>query len=153
MIRTMPLLLLLLWLAGCATSSPDMMGAQRGQVELQGIRFAVFHDRTEAEVVRMGYLTRRERAPVPQLMAQAAQMVSGCAVIPGSIETRIPGDTGVARFQLLCEAAQPLPRNTASVSASASGTSACSQWPASFSVASRALGKYSRIAASPSLVT
>ncbi|GAB4388641.1 hypothetical protein [Albidovulum sp.] len=95
-------LLPILFLAACASPSPDLFGAARGEVELGGIRFVVFHDGETAEVVRMGYLSRAARAPVPGLMAEAAARVSGCAVIAGSMTTRIPGDTGVARFALDC---------------------------------------------------
>lgn len=103
MFRCVPLILFVFsLLAGCASSSPDMMGAGRGQVTLEGITFTVFHQATEAEVIRLGYLSRRDRDRVPELMAQAAEAVTGCAVIPGSLWTRIPGDTGVARFDLRC---------------------------------------------------
>ncbi|MBK4215536.1 hypothetical protein JJJ17_06315 [Paracoccus caeni] len=96
------LILPCLLLAGCATSSPDMMGTLRKEVEVEGINFVVFHDLNEAEVIRMGYLRRHERQGVPRLMAIAAEQASGCRVIVDSMTTRLPGDTGVARFDLGC---------------------------------------------------
>lgn len=103
--RCLPLpLLLVILLSACASSSPDMMGGQRHQVTLEGLDFVVFHKGSEAEVVRMGYLTRPQRAGVPALMARAAGQATGCVVIPGSMTTRIPGDSGVARFDLDCTA-------------------------------------------------
>ena len=84
-----------------------MFGAGRGEVTRGGIRFVVYRQGSEVEVVRMGYLTRAERAPVPALMAEAAAEVTGCAVIPGSMTTKIPGDTGVARFDLDCGGRPP----------------------------------------------
>jgi len=89
-------------LAGCATPAPQFMGATRSEVRLGGIDFVVFHDRDRAEVVRLGYLTRAQRAPVPALMVAAAERASGCHVVPGSMVTGLPGDTGEARFRLAC---------------------------------------------------
>ncbi len=79
-----------------------MMGATKGEVTLDGIRFVVFHKDDQAEVLRMGYLTRAQRGPVPALMERAAAQVTGCRVIPNSMRTRIPGDTGEATFDLDC---------------------------------------------------
>lgn len=96
----MPFLLILL--TACETPHYTMMGASKQDITLQGIRFVVFHKDTEAEVLRMGYLTRAERAQVPALMAEAAERTTGCRVIPDSMRTRIPGDTGEAMFDLDC---------------------------------------------------
>lgn len=97
--RIVPALLLL---AACASPSPGMFGAIRDEVTKGGIRFVVYHAGSRAEVVRMGYLTRAERTPVPRLMEEAAAEVTGCRVIPNSMVTQIPGDTGVAWFDLDC---------------------------------------------------
>ena len=97
------LLLPVLALSACATPSPDMMGSVRRDVTVGNVAFTVFHDFNEAEVVRRGgYLSMKERNRVPALMFKAAEMVSGCRVIPGSMTARLPGDTGVARFDLDC---------------------------------------------------
>lgn len=96
------MLSLSLLLSACATSSPDMIGATRSEVSLDGVNFVVFHDGVEAEVVRMGYLSRSDRARIPELMSQAVAQASGCRVILDSMTTRLPGDTGVARFDLDC---------------------------------------------------
>lgn len=79
-----------------------MFGATRTEVTRGGLDFVVFQQGSEVEVVRMGYLTRAERAPVPALMAEAAEAATGCAVVANSMVTKIPGDTGVARFALDC---------------------------------------------------
>lgn len=99
MSRSMPVLLLL---AACASPAPDFFGAARHEVSRGGIDFVVYQRADEVEVVRMGYLRRAARAPVPRLMAEAAAEATGCRVIPGSMRTKIPGDTGVARFDLDC---------------------------------------------------
>lgn len=96
------ILLLTLILSACASPAPQFFGATRHDVTLEGIRFAVFHDGSEAEVIRLGYLSRKARAPVPQLMVAAAEQTTGCTAIPGSLTTRIPGDTGEARLTLRC---------------------------------------------------
>lgn len=93
---------LLLLLAACASPSPRYFNATRHDVTLQGINFAVFQDGTSAQVIRLGYLTRRQRDVVPELMMQAAEQTTGCRAIPNSMRTRIPGDTGEARISLDC---------------------------------------------------
>ncbi len=95
-------LILILFLAGCASPAPGFIGAKRQDVTLEGIRFAVFQRGSQAEVIRLGYLTRAQRAKVPGLMAQAAAQATGCGVVPNSLRSRIPGDTGEARFTLDC---------------------------------------------------
>lgn len=97
-------LILTLILVGCASPAPSYFGATRHDIILDGIRFAVFHKpgESEAEVVRLGYLTRKQRSRVPELMMQAAAQTTHCAPIPYSAITRIPGDTGEARIALKC---------------------------------------------------
>ena len=95
-------LAILLLLTACASPAPEMFGATRSQVTLQGIDFVVFHKDNRVEVVRMGYLTRAERAPVPGLMIRAAEQATGCRVRPSSVTTGLPGDTGVARMRIDC---------------------------------------------------
>ena len=90
--RNMRFLALLL-LAACATPAPQFFGAERHEVTRGGVRFVIFHS---------GYLTRAERADVPRLMEEAAAEATGCQVIRNSMKTRIPGDTGEARFALDC---------------------------------------------------
>lgn len=96
----LPILLLLL--SACASPSPGYFDASRRDITLQGIRFAVFHTETSAQVIRLGYLTRRERDAVPGLMVEAAEKASGCKAIPSSLRTRIPGDTGEGRVSMDC---------------------------------------------------
>ncbi len=94
---------LLLLLAACGASpAPDMFGATRAEVTRGGVDFVVFRKGSTVEVVRMGYLARAERAPIPALMAEAVEVTTGCRVIANSMTTKIPGDTGVARFALDC---------------------------------------------------
>ena len=99
----MRVFMLLFALTACGPSpAPQFFGATRTEVTRGGITFVVFQKGNEAEVVRLGYLTQAERGPVPQLMDEAAEKATGCRVIPGSMVTGLPGDTGEARFDLDC---------------------------------------------------
>lgn len=101
--RGMKRLALPLLLAACGASpAPDMFGSVRHEVSQGGINFVIFQEGSAVEVVRMGYLARADRAAVPQLMAAAAERATGCRVVAHSMTTKIPGDTGVARFALAC---------------------------------------------------
>jgi len=95
-------LLLLLMLSACATSSPGMMGGTRQAVTVEGVDFVVFRKADRVEIVRMGYLSRPQRDRVPALMVEAGERITGCRVLADSIRTRLPSDTGVAQFDLVC---------------------------------------------------
>ncbi|WP_372837690.1 hypothetical protein [Phaeovulum sp.] len=88
--------------AACASPAPEFFGAERHQITLEGIDFVVLQKADKAEVIRMGYLARAARAPVPALMISAVEKTTGCAVVPGSVVTGLPGDTGEARMRLRC---------------------------------------------------
>lgn len=93
----------LLVLTACGASpAPQFFGATRHEVTLGGINFVVFQKDDRAEVVRLGYLTRAERAKVPDLMILAVEQTTGCRVVTGSVVTGLPGDTGEARVRLDC---------------------------------------------------
>lgn len=89
-------------LAACASPAPEFFGATRHDITLGGIDFVVLHKGLRAEVIRMGYLTRAERAPVAALMIEAAEATTGCKVLRDTIRTGLPGDTGEARMDLAC---------------------------------------------------
>ncbi|MDF1621487.1 hypothetical protein [Pseudothioclava nitratireducens] len=94
-------------LAACgAQPAPQFFGAERHEVTLQGIDFVVFQKGDQAEVIRLGYLSRAARDAVPPLMIEAAERTTRCRVAgPAAGPFRspsLPGDTGEARFQLAC---------------------------------------------------
>lgn len=89
-------------LAACASPAPEFFGAARHEIALEGVRFVVLHKGNAAEVIRMGYLSRDERAPIPGLMLRAVEETTLCRVLPGSVVTALPGDTGEARMRLSC---------------------------------------------------
>ncbi|WP_010395942.1 hypothetical protein [Paracoccus sp. TRP] len=96
------ILSLVLILSACASPSPQFFGATRYDTTLDGVRFVVFHDGARAQVIRLGYLDRQTRARIPELMVVAAEQTTGCRVIPNSLRSRIPGDTGEAQLSLRC---------------------------------------------------
>lgn len=94
-------------LSSCGASpAPQFFGAERHEVTLDGYRFVVFHKGNDAEVIRLGYLTRAERDPVPALMVLAVELTTGCTVRGPALgrerSPALPGDTGEARFRLKC---------------------------------------------------
>ncbi|HEY0274852.1 MAG TPA: hypothetical protein VGC31_02085, partial [Paenirhodobacter sp.] len=94
-------------LAGCGASpAPQFFGAERHEITLEGYRFVVFEKDDSAEVIRLGYLTPRQRDPVPALMVEAAKKTTGCKVLGPrkgiGRSPSLPGDTGEARFELKC---------------------------------------------------
>lgn len=101
----MRVLAVLLLLCACATPSPRMMGAVRHDVHLEGTDFVVFHKDDRAEVVRMNFVVRPNRPQIHTLMEQAAAQATGCKVIPFSMTAKVPGDPGMATFDLDCRGA------------------------------------------------
>lgn len=96
------MLILVLFLAACASPAPDFAGAVPQRVNVGGMDFTVIRRGQEAEVIRMGYLHRRARDAVPLRMYQAAEQATGCHAVRGSLRTRLPGDTGEGRIALRC---------------------------------------------------
>jgi len=100
------LLPVLLFAACGAQPGPAFFGAERQELNLEGISFVVFRRGDHAEVIRLGYLSRAEREAVPALMARAAAQATGCTVTgPGRGIWASPsrlGDTGEATFRLSC---------------------------------------------------
>lgn len=101
-----PLLVFAL-VTACASPAPEFFGATRHEITLEGIRFVVLHKGNAAEVIRMGYLGRAERGQVAELMLRAVAETTGCRVLPGTVVTGLPGDTGEARMRLACPAPTP----------------------------------------------
>ena len=93
---------LMVLLVACESPAPQMFGAQKHEIVLGGIRFVVFEKAGRAEVLRMGYLRRPERAVVPELMIDAVERATGCRVQRDTVVTGLPGDTGEARMAISC---------------------------------------------------
>lgn len=93
---------LFLALAGCASPSVDFMGAERRDVTVDGMRFAVFRRDTEAQIIRLDGVSRAKRGDLPLQMDQAAEDATGCDVIPASMTTQAHAASAVARVDLRC---------------------------------------------------
>ncbi|HWL56936.1 MAG TPA: hypothetical protein VNQ78_09725 [Paracoccus sp. (in: a-proteobacteria)] len=98
--RSALILPLLLW--ACASPAPGYFSVARQDIRVGDMDFAVFVKENEAEVIRLGYASRKTRDRLPAMMVEAAERASGCGAIPFSLRTRIPGDTGEARIGLDC---------------------------------------------------
>lgn len=97
------MIVFLFFLAGCASPAPQFSGAERHDLDIEGMAFTVFVKEGRAEVIRRdSYLMPQERRRAFALMPQAAERASGCAVIRGSRRSLIPGDSGEAQFSLRC---------------------------------------------------
>ncbi|WP_417628077.1 hypothetical protein [Pararhodobacter aggregans] len=96
-----PLLALLL-LAACASPDRAFWGAEEGRVTFDGRDYAVYVDRDRAQprvqVIRLGYARRGQHEAILADMPRAAEAVSGCALVAGSVQ----GDSGVMTARLDC---------------------------------------------------
>jgi len=99
--RMKPLLLSLM-LAACASPDRTFWGAEAGRITLDGRDYAVYVDRDRArprvQVIRLGYARRGQHEAILAAMPRAAEAVSGCALVEGSVQ----GDSGVMNARLDC---------------------------------------------------
>lgn len=94
---------LVVLLVGCASPGPGFLGAERQDVTVDGLRFAVFRKQDKAQVIRLSVVTpRQQRDLLPKLLI-AAMRATGCRASPWTARSGIPGDTGVATFDLDCD--------------------------------------------------
>lgn len=95
-------------LAGCASPSLPMLGASRAVVEVEGLRYAVWHLPYRAETTRLsavGSVTTVQNL----LNARAAmETATGCAVRAGTLY----GDRVMAEALLDCPGHAPVPMQT-----------------------------------------
>ncbi|MEO0701105.1 MAG: hypothetical protein AAFY80_03095 [Pseudomonadota bacterium] len=95
------LLCLCLALTACASPSPRFMGAERSDVVVDGMRFAVFRRGSEVEVFRLGPGAIPRQRDVFTNAITAITQVTGCDVRPKSMT----GDAALVRASLDCPAA------------------------------------------------
>ncbi|MFN4061868.1 MAG: hypothetical protein ACK4IA_14085 [Paracoccus hibiscisoli] len=91
-------------LTGCATPSPGYLGTPRQDVAVDGMRFAVHVRATDAQVIRLDYVTRAGHGAVADRMMRAAQQASGCVPIPNSLRPLGGAGSAVAVVMLRCPA-------------------------------------------------
>ncbi|MBD3679882.1 MAG: hypothetical protein HUJ27_15965 [Rhodobacteraceae bacterium] len=94
-----PLLLLALVLPGCDSPSPAFMGAAPTRVTVGGMEFRVFAKGNRAEVHRVSRQWKPAKAEVFARGAIAAELATGCRVVPNSIG----GDEAIVTLKLDCE--------------------------------------------------
>lgn len=91
-----------LLVAGCSSAGPDYWRVTPQRVDIDGRRYDVYAAtdglRPRVQVIRMGYARRPDHRAILPAMVQAAEQVTGCAVVPGSAV----GDSGVMTARMAC---------------------------------------------------
>jgi hypothetical protein len=95
--RALPLALLLLAACG-ASPAPEMFGAKRTQVTVDGRQYVVFQKETRVEVIRLGYARRGEHQAIRAAMIGLIEPVTGCTLNERSLQ----GDSGEMRGTIRC---------------------------------------------------
>lgn len=96
--RLLPLLATV-FLMSCNSPSPQMVTADRHDVQIEGFAFTVWRRDKHVEIIRHNFVRVRHQSNLRGLMVQAAQQATGCKLRPESIT----GDTGVLRAELDCD--------------------------------------------------
>lgn len=100
-----PLVALLL-VAACASPDRAFWGVEPQRLTLDGHDYVVYVDRDHraprVQVIRMGYVRRSGHQAVLANMVLAAERVSGCTLVVGSVR----GDSGVMTGRLDCPRGQ-----------------------------------------------
>lgn len=93
------LVVILLALAGCgAQPAPEFFGAKRHQVTRDGRSYVLFHKDTRVEVIRLGHAGRGEHRAIRATMIALIPEVTGCDLLPHSLQ----GDSGEMRGTIRC---------------------------------------------------
>lgn len=92
-------------LAGCDSPSPAFSRLPATRISVDGAVFAVRHTAFEAEAIRLNAQGGTTRGGIVYRGAKAMILVSGCAVVPETLE----GDTNIVRADLDCPGAGPRP--------------------------------------------
>ncbi len=91
--------LFLISLTGCgAQPAPEFLFAQRTDIVREGRSYTVYHTTDRVEVIRLGYARPRDQAAIRQTMTDVIPEVTGCTVVPTSLE----GDSGEMRGAISC---------------------------------------------------
>jgi hypothetical protein len=95
---TRTLLLLVALLSACDSPAPAMMGAEAGDIVVDGVAFTVRQRDTRAEAIRRTMMPNPSIGTVYPRALRAMQEVTGCRVIEDSLR----GDVAVMRADLDC---------------------------------------------------
>lgn len=93
---------LVLMAAACTSPSAGYLGAPRQDVTVGGMRFAVYAQGADAQVIRLDRLRRADRALMPARMADAARIATGCTPIANSVVPVGGPYSAVANVGLRC---------------------------------------------------
>ena len=90
---------LTLLLAACgAQPAPEMFGAVRKEVTVDGRQYVVFHKQNRVEVIRLGYARNGEHAGIRTAMIGLIEPTTGCKLNQRSLQ----GDSGEMRGTIRC---------------------------------------------------
>jgi hypothetical protein len=93
------LLPLALALAACgAQPAPEMFGAMRKEVTVDGRQYVVWQKEKKVEVIRLGYARRGEHAAIRAAMIGLIEPTTGCKLNEKSLQ----GDSGEMRGTIRC---------------------------------------------------
>ena len=93
------LVLALIWLAACgAQPAPEMFGAVRKEVVVDGRQYVVYQKQNKVEVIRLGYARNGEHAGIRAAMIGLIEPTTGCKLNERSLQ----GDSGEMRGTIRC---------------------------------------------------
>lgn len=99
MLTQRTLLPLILTLAACgAQPAPEMFGAARREVTVDGRQYVVFHKQNRVEVIRLGYARNGEHQAIRAAMIGLIEPTTGCKLNERSLQ----GDSGEMRGTIRC---------------------------------------------------
>ncbi|MGQ0567276.1 MAG: hypothetical protein ACT4OK_19735 [Gemmobacter sp.] len=88
-----------LFLAACgAQPAPEMFGATRHDVTVDGRQYVVFQKQNRVEVIRLGYARRGEHQAIRAAMIGLVEPTTGCKLNERSLQ----GDSGEMRGTIRC---------------------------------------------------
>lgn len=89
---------LVLFLAACASPSPEFFGATKTNTIIDGRAFTVFRRDSRVQVIRHGYAGLAEQRAIPEQMLRAVEQATGCKAVVESFQ----GDSGERRGRIAC---------------------------------------------------
>ena len=99
MLMQRTLVLALIWLAACgAQPAPEMFGAVRKEVVVDGRQYVVFQKQNKVEVIRLGYARNGEHGNIRAAMIGLIEPATGCKLNERSLQ----GDSGEMRGTIRC---------------------------------------------------
>ncbi len=99
MLTQRSVLALTLLLSACgAQPAPEMFGAQRKEVVVDGRQYVVYQKQNKVEVIRLGYARNGEHGNIRAAMIGLIEPTTGCKLNEKSLQ----GDSGEMRGSIRC---------------------------------------------------